>query len=123
MTDQPISPVGGEETQPPPHLRGARSRYLPGGAFKPDNETLSRRQNQVLAWLRERGARGGTRIEAPDYLALSLSQRISELRSKGYRIDTIRERVGDTHVARYTLHNPLTRMLLAMRNPNEPALD
>ena len=105
MTDRPRSPVGGEETQPPPHSRRGRSDYLPGGAFKPDKRALSRRQDQVLAWLRERGAHGSTRLEAPDQLVLSLPARVSELRKIGYRIDTHRERVGDALMARYTLES------------------
>ena len=107
MTSRTQNLGSNEETQPPPHSRRGRSDYLPGGAFKPDDETLTLLQSQVLAWLRVCGARGGTRIEAPDYLALSLPARVCELRKMGHRIDTKRERVGDAHLARYTLQSPV----------------
>ena len=53
--------------------------------------------------LRMQGDLGLTRLDAPEYLRLSLPQRISELRAKGYRIDSEHERVGDIRVARYRL--------------------
>ena len=104
--------LGQELTARRPALDGAntaraRSDYLPGRAFMPDEETLSRRQRQVLELLKECGPHGVTRIEAPDHLVLSFSQRISELRQMGYRIDTIREPVGDANIARYVLRSPV----------------
>ncbi len=81
----------------------AQAQHLPGSAYMPGRETLSRRQGQVLAWLKECGPRGGTRLEAPPHLALSLAQRVSELRRKGHAITSQREWVGDTRVARYVL--------------------
>ena len=80
-----------------------RSDYPPGSAFKPDEETLSRRKAQVLELLQEYGSSGVTRLEAPDHLVLSFSQRVSELRRLGYVIHSKRERVGDSVVARYVL--------------------
>ena len=80
-----------------------RSDYPPGSAFKPDEETLARRQGQVLELLKEHGPEGITRLEAPDHLMLSFSQRVSELRRMGYRIDSEPERVGDIRIARYVL--------------------
>ncbi len=64
---------------------------------------MARRQREVLDLLRERGARGATRLDAPGHLSLSLSQRICELRQMGYRIDTVREEAGDVWIARYVL--------------------
>jgi hypothetical protein len=42
-------------------------------------------------------------LEAPRHLSLSLSQRICELRQKGYRIDSVRERADEGGFARYVL--------------------
>ncbi len=84
-----------------------KSDYPPGSAFMPDEETLARRQGQVLELLQKRGPEGITRLEAPDHLVLSFSQRVSELRQMGYRIDTIREPVGDANIARYVLRSPV----------------
>ncbi len=95
-----------EEWRPTAHSRRAMSRYLPGSAFRPDDETLTLLQSQVLAWLRVCGARGGTRIEAPEYLALSLAARICELRKMGHRIDSRIEPFGQSRLARYTLVSP-----------------
>ncbi len=80
-----------------------RSRYRPGSDYRPPEKALARRQGEVLELLKECGSRGVTRLEAPRHLSLSLPQRISELRAMGYRIDTIRERVGDSSIARYVL--------------------
>ncbi len=80
-----------------------KSDYPPGSAFKPDEETLARRQGQVLELLQKRGPEGITRLEAPDHLMLSFSQRVSELRRMGYRIDTKPEWLGDSRIARYVL--------------------
>ncbi len=74
--------------------RRAGSRYQPGSAYRPPKETLARRQREVLELLKERGPRGATRLDAPPDLSLSLSQRICELRQKGYRIDAVREQAG-----------------------------
>lgn len=83
--------------------RRAGSRYQPGSAYRPPQETLAKCQREVLAVLKKAGPDGVTRLEAPDHLKLSWPQRISELRSKGYRIDSKRERVGDARIARYVL--------------------
>ncbi len=80
-----------------------RSRYHPGSEFRPSEESLTKRERQVLELLKERGPRGVTKLDAPSYLSLSLSPRVYDLRSKGYRIDTLRERVGDACIARYVL--------------------
>ncbi len=80
-----------------------RSRYHPGSEFRPSEESLTKRERQVLDLLKERGPRGVTKLDAPFYLSLSLSSRVCDLRSKGYRIDTLRERVGDACIARYVL--------------------
>lgn len=106
MTSRTQNLGSNEETQPPPHSRRGRSDYLPGGAFKPDDETLTLLQSQVLAWLQVCGARGGTRIEAPEYLALSLAARICELRKMGHRIESSIEPFGESRIARYTLVLP-----------------
>ena len=100
--------LGRDSTARRPTPRGAkspraRSDYLPGHAFMPDEETLSRRQGQVLELLKEHGPEGVTRLEAPDHLMLSWPQRISELRRMGYRIDSKLVCVGDIRVARYVL--------------------
>ncbi len=86
--------------------RRAVSRYQPGSAYRPPKETLARRQREVLAVLKKAGPDGVTRLEAPDHLKLSWPQRISELRSKGHRIDSKREWVGDARFARYVLVVP-----------------
>ncbi len=83
--------------------RRARSRYRPGSDYRPPQEALARRQGEVLELLKECGSRGVTRLEAPRHLSHSLSQRICELRQKGYRIDTVREEAGDVWIARYVL--------------------
>ncbi len=89
--------------------RRARSRYQPGSAYRPPKETLARCQREVLEVLKKAGPDGVTRLEAPDHLKLSWPQRISELRSKGHRIDSKLERVGDACIARYVLvaHEPV----------------
>ena len=79
------------------------SNYSLGKSFKPDEETLGRRQKQVLELLKERGPQGATRLEMPAHFALSWAQRICELRRMGYRIVSKRERVGDSWIARYVL--------------------
>ena len=79
------------------------SRYVQSGTFRPSEQTLARRQREVLALLRDRGQRGVTKIDAPPQFSLSLAARISELRQKGYRIDTVPVRVGDARIARYVL--------------------
>ena len=86
--------------------RRARSRYRPGSAYRPPKETLARCQREVLEVLKKAGPDGVTRLEAPDHLKLSWPQRISELRSKGHRIDSKRERVGKARFARYVLVAP-----------------
>lgn len=83
-----------------------RSRYHPGSEFRPSEERLTKRAQQVLELLKERGPRGVTKLDAPSYLSLSLSSRVYDLRSKGYRIDTLSERVGDARIARYVLVAP-----------------
>ena len=83
-----------------------RSRYHPGSEFRPSEERLTKRAQQVLELLKERGPRGVTKLDAPSYLSLSLSARVCDLRSKGYRIDTLRERVGDACIGRYVLVPP-----------------
>ncbi len=83
--------------------RRAGSRYQPGSAYRPPKETLAKCQREVLAVLKKAGPDGVTRLEAPDHLQMSWPQRISELRKKGYRIDSKRERVGDARIARYVL--------------------
>ncbi len=79
------------------------SRYPPGSEFRPSEERLTKREQQVLELLIERGPRGVTKLDAPSYLSSSLSPRVYDLRSKGYRIDTLRERVGDASIGRYVL--------------------
>ncbi len=82
------------------------SRYHPGTEYRPSEEKLAKRQGQVLKLLKDRGPRGATCFDAPDHLSHSLSQRICELRQMGYRIDTLREWVGDACIARYVLVAP-----------------
>ena len=84
----------------------AVSSYRPGSDYRPPEEALARCQGEVLELLKECGSRGVTRLEAPRHLSLSLSQRISDLRSKGHRIDSKLERVGDACIARYVLVAP-----------------
>ena len=86
--------------------RRAGSRYPPGSAYRPPKEALARRQREVLDLLKERGPRGATRLDVPPHLSLSMSQRICELRQKGYRIDAVREQAGQVWVARYVLVPP-----------------
>jgi len=74
-----------------PTSSGWSANYSLGKNFKPDEETLGRRQKQVLELLKERGPQGATRLDVPDHLALSWAQRICELRRMGYRIVTKRE--------------------------------
>ncbi len=89
--------------------RRAVSRYQPGSAYRPPKETLARCQREVLEVLKKAGPDGVTRLEAPDHLKLSWPQRISELRQKGYRIDSQRDWVGDARFGRYVLvaHEPV----------------
>ncbi len=83
-----------------------RSRYRPGSDYRPPEKALARRQGEVLELLKECGSRGVTRLEAPRHLSLSLSQRICELRQKGYRIDSVREHADEGGFARYVLVAP-----------------
>ena len=80
-----------------------KSSYPPSSIFRPHGEHLARCQEKVLKVLKKAGPDGVTRLEAPDHLKLSWPQRISELRSKGFRIDSKREWVGDANMARYVL--------------------
>ena len=80
-----------------------KSSYPPGSSFRPPKKRLARCQEKVLEVLKKAGPGGVTRLEVPDHLNLSFPQRISELRSKGFRIDSKRERVGDANMARYVL--------------------
>ncbi len=94
--------------KPKPRPRPARSlpavsRYRPGSDYRPPREALARRQAEVLEVLKKAGPDGVTRLDVPDHLKLSWPQRISELRSKGHRINSKRERVGDVRIARYVL--------------------
>ena len=82
---------------------GPKSRYYPGSDYQPPKKALARRQHEVLDLLKVRGAHGATRLDAPGHLSLSFSQRICELRKMGYRIDTVREQVGEVWFARYVL--------------------
>ncbi len=81
----------------------AVSRYRPGSDYRPPEKALARRQGEVLELLKECGSRGVTRLEAPRHLSLSLSQRICELRQKGYRIVSVQERADEGGFARYVL--------------------
>ena len=81
----------------------ARSRYRPGSDYRPPEKALARRQGEVLDLLKECGSRGVTRLEAPRLLSLTLSQRIYELRKKGYRIDSVREHADEGGFSRYVL--------------------
>ncbi len=81
----------------------ARSRYRPGRDYRPPEKALARRQGEVLELLKECGSRGVTKLEAPRHLSHSLSQRISDLRQKGYRIDSVRERADEGGFSRYVL--------------------
>ncbi len=83
--------------------RRARSRYRPGSDYRPPEKALARRQGEVLELLKECGSHGVTRLEAPRHLSLSLSQRICELRQKGYRIDSVREHADEGGFSRYVL--------------------
>ncbi len=83
-----------------------RSRYRPGSDYRPPEKALARRQGEVLELLKECGSRGVTRLEAPRLLSLSLSQRICELRQKGYRIDSVLEHADEGGFARYVLVAP-----------------
>ena len=80
-----------------------RSRYRPGSDYRPPEKALARRQGEVLELLKECGSRGVTRLEAPRLLSHSLSQRICELRQKGYRIDSVLEHADEGGFARYVL--------------------
>ena len=84
-------------------MRARRSYYLPGAAYRPSKKKLARRQREVLEVLRGVGSKGITRPEAPEYLLLGWSARVSELRRAGYRIDSVPEKVGDVTLARYVL--------------------
>ncbi len=86
-----------------PRSPRARSRYRPGSDYRPPEKALARRQGEVLDLLKGCGSRGVTRLEAPRHLSLSLSQRICELRQKGYRIDSVQERADEGGFARYVL--------------------
>ncbi len=97
-------------SEPPlqaPHLDGGArprgSRYRPGSDYRPPEKALARRQGEVLDLLSECGSRGVTRLEAPRHLSHSLSQRICELRQKGYRIDSVQERADEGGFSRYVL--------------------
>ncbi len=86
-----------------PRSPRARSSYRPGSDYRPPEKALARRQGEVLELLKECGSRGVTRLEAPRLLSLSLSQRIYELRQKGYRIDSVLEHADEGGFARYVL--------------------
>ncbi len=79
------------------------SKFPPGAVFLPSEDSLSRKQAQVLEVLMERGVRGVTKPDAPEHVRLSLAARIFELRRQGYRIDTKPEWLGDSRIARYVL--------------------
>ena len=86
-----------------PRSPRARSRYRPGSDYRPPEQALARRRGEVLELLKECGSRGVTRLEAPRLLSHSLSQRICELRQKGYRIDSELERADEGGFSRYVL--------------------
>ena len=86
-----------------PRSPRARSSYRPGSDYRPPEKALARRQGEVLELLKECGSRGVTRLEAPRHLSLSLSQRICELRQKGYRIDSVLEHADEGGFSRYVL--------------------
>ncbi len=86
-----------------PRSPRARSRYRPGSDYRPPEKALARRQGEVLELLKECGSRGVTKLEAPRHLSHSLSQRICELRQKGYRIDSVREHADEGGFSRYVL--------------------
>ena len=71
-------------------------------------------QRSILALLRKRGSHGLTRLNAPQYMVLSLPARICELRKLGHLIETQRVRVGDALIARYILTN--TKEIRARRD-------
>ena len=97
QADKPKLPPGSASPRP------AVSRYRPGSDYRLPQEALARRQGEVLELLKECGSRGVTRLEAPRHLSHSLSQRICELRQKGYRIDSVREHADEGGFARYVL--------------------
>ena len=79
----------------------AKSNYPPGADYLPSEESLARRQEEVLELLKEVGSNGITKLEAPEHLCLGLAARIHELRRRGFRIDTLPEQVGDSRIAKY----------------------
>ena len=87
----------------PPKPCYSQSRYFPGGAFQPSKKTRTRREQQVLELLKEVGPRGVRKLDAPRHLLLGFSARVSDLRDKGHWIETIREQVGGSLIARYVL--------------------
>lgn len=99
----------------------SKSRYLSDHEYRPSEEKLARRQQQVLELLKARRSHGATVLNAPQHLSWSLAARIHELRKKGYRIETLREPIGDSWIARYVLRNDEPDLPVATPASDKPA--
>jgi len=85
-----------------------KSSYPSGAAFKPSEETLAKREAEVLELLRRAGRVGITYLTVPDHLSRSLANYIYGLRQKDYVIDTLSAVGSGTRFGIYVLRNEPT---------------
>lgn len=71
----------------------------------------------VLAYLRSRGRRGVTALEALDEVGTSrLAARVAELRAEGYEIDsTYVTTPGGKRIVRYVIHEAPQQLTVGLR--------
>ncbi len=80
-----------------------KSKYPSGAAFKPSDETLAKREAEVLDLLRRADRGGITYLTVPDHLSRSLANYIFGLRQKGFDIATLTPHATGLRVGVYVL--------------------
>ncbi len=82
-----------------------KSSYPPGAAFMPSDETLAKREAEVLELLRRAGKDGITYLTVLVHLQRSLANYICSLRQKDYVIDTLTQRGSGSRFGVYVLRS------------------